>query len=75
MVKGCMDSSVSSWCVFYLKCDKGKESSSYQFYIKFCYSYILVFLFFYKLKILFIFCSSFRIENALCYKTIVATGR
>ncbi len=29
MVEGCMDSNVFSWCVFYLECDKGKESSSY----------------------------------------------
>ncbi len=28
-----MDSYISSWCVFYLECDKGKESSSYQVHI------------------------------------------
>jgi hypothetical protein len=44
-LEGCMDSGVSSWCVFYLKCDKGRESSSYQVYIKLCYSYVLVFFF------------------------------
>jgi hypothetical protein len=36
--------------VFYLKCDKGKESSSYQVYVELCYSYVLVLFFFYKLK-------------------------
>jgi hypothetical protein len=36
MVENCMDFSVSSWCVFYLECDKGRESSSYQVYLKLC---------------------------------------
>jgi hypothetical protein len=50
MVEGCKDSSVFSQCVFYLKCDKRRESSSDQIYIEFCYSYVLVLLFFYKVK-------------------------
>jgi hypothetical protein len=46
----CIDSNVSSWCVFYLNCDKRKQSSSYQVYIELCYFYVLVLLFFYKLE-------------------------
>jgi hypothetical protein len=33
MVKGCMEFNVFSWCVFYLECDKGRENSSYLYYI------------------------------------------
>jgi len=70
-----MDSNVSSWCVFYLECGKGKESSSYQIYIKFCYFYVLVLFFFYKVKILSTSCSSFGVKNAFCHKMLVTIGR
>jgi hypothetical protein len=80
MVKGCMDSNFFSWYVFYLKCDKGWENSSYQVYIEFCYSYVLVFLFFNKVKIWSILCSNFGVEksilpqdNSYCWK--VATKK
>ncbi len=56
--------------VFYLKCDKRRESSSYQIYIEFCYSYVLVFLFFYKVKTLSTLC--FGIEIAFYHKTVIA---
>jgi hypothetical protein len=42
MVQSYIDFNISSWFVFYLECDKGRESSSYQVYIEFCYSYVLV---------------------------------
>jgi hypothetical protein len=71
----CMDSIISSWWVFYLECDKGKDGGSYQVYIELCYSYVLVIPFFYKAKILYILCSNFRVENAFCHMTIVTTGR
>ncbi len=44
----CMDFNVSSWFVFYLECDKGRESSSCQVYIEIFYYNILVFFFFIK---------------------------
>ncbi len=62
------------WCVFYLKCDKRKESISYQVYIKLCYSYVLVLIFFYKIVILSFLCSSFGIESAF-YDMIIVTIR
>jgi hypothetical protein len=74
MVESCMGFSVSSWFVFYLEWDKIRDSSLYQIYIEFCYSYVLVF-FFYKIRILSILCSNSKVENALCYKMIVATGK
>jgi hypothetical protein len=49
--------------VFYLKCDKEKDSSSYQVYIEFCYFYVLVFLFFYKIIIVSNFYFSFGLES------------
>ncbi len=57
--------------MFYLKCDKGRESNSYRIYIELCYYYVLVFLFFYKVKNIFTFYFSFGIENAFCHMTIV----
>ncbi len=48
----CMDFNVPCWFVFYLECDKGRESRSYQISIKLCHSYVLVLLLFYKVKIL-----------------------
>jgi hypothetical protein len=42
----CMDSNVSSWYVFYLKCDKGRKNNSYQIYVKLYYFYVLVLHFF-----------------------------
>jgi len=47
--------------VFYLECDKGKESRSYYVYLKLCYFYVWVLLFFYKVIILYILYSSFGI--------------
>jgi hypothetical protein len=70
-----MDYIISSRCVFYLECDKGKESSSYQVYIELCYSYVLFIPFFYKVKILSTLCFNFGIENAFWHKMIVTTGR
>jgi hypothetical protein len=61
--------------VFYLECDKGKESRSYYVYLKFCYFYVWVLIFFYKIIILHVLYSSFGIENALCYKMIIVTKR
>jgi hypothetical protein len=61
--------------VFYLECDKGKESSSNQVYIQLCYSYVLVLLFVYKVKILSTICSNFGIESAFCHMMVVAIGR
>ncbi len=42
MVKSYIDFNISSWFVFHLECDKRRESSSYQVYIKLCYFYVLV---------------------------------
>jgi hypothetical protein len=75
MVESCMDFNVFSSCVFYLKCDKRRESSSYQVYINLCYSCVLVLLFVYKIKILSTICYSFGIESAFCHMTIAAIGR
>ncbi len=61
--------------MFYFECDKGRESSSYQVYLKLCYSYVLVLHFVYKIKILSIICSNFGIEGAFCHMMIVAIGR
>jgi hypothetical protein len=68
MVESCMDFSVSSWFVFYLECDKGNESSSYQTYIEVCYSYVLVF-FFYKIRILEYVCpiSITSMASSICW--------
>jgi hypothetical protein len=74
MVESCMDFSVSSWFVFYLKCDKRRDNNLYQIYIELCYFYVLVF-FFYKVRILSILCSNSRVDNAFCYKMIVGTGK
>ncbi len=70
-----MDYIVSSWCVFYLECDKGKESSSYQVYIDLCYYYVLVIPFVYKVRILSILCFNVWVENAFCHMMIVTTRR
>jgi hypothetical protein len=58
--------------VFYLKCDKRRESNSYQVYIKLCYSYVLV-LFLYKVRILSTLYSSSRVKSAFYYRMVVAT--
>jgi hypothetical protein len=71
----CMDLNVSSWFVFYLECDKRRESSSYQVYIKLCHSYVLVILFFYKIKMLSTICSNFGVESTFCHMTIVTIRR
>jgi hypothetical protein len=63
------------WCVFYLKSDKGRESSSYQIYIKLCYFYVLVLFFFYKIIILSTLCFSFGVETAFCHMIIVRIWR
>jgi hypothetical protein len=70
-----IDFNIPSKFVFYLKCDKGRESNSYQVYIQLCYSYILNLLFFYKVKKIFTFYFSFGIESAFCHMTIVTIGR
>jgi len=57
MVEGCMDFNISSQCVFYLECDKGREDRSYQVYIEFCYFYVLVLHFFYK----------FYVPSTICF--------
>ncbi len=44
-------------------------------FIKFSYFYVLVFLFFYKVRILSILCSSSEVENALCCRMVLATRR
>jgi hypothetical protein len=70
-----MDSIVPCWFMFHLECDKGRESSSYQIYIELCYSYVLVLLLFYKVKILSILYFSFGIKSAFCHKTVVTIRR
>jgi len=70
-----MDFNVLCWFVFYLECDRGRESSSYQIYIKPCYSYVLVLLLFYKVRILFTLWSSFGIESAFCHMMVVTIRR
>ncbi len=61
--------------VSYLKCNKGRESSSYQVYIQLCYYHVLVFLFFYKVKILSTLCFNFGVKNAFCHKMVIAIRR
>jgi hypothetical protein len=75
MVENCMDFNVSSWCMFYLECDKRRESSSSQVYIELCYSYAIKKKKFYKIKILSTICFNFGIESAFCHMTTVAIGR
>jgi hypothetical protein len=70
-----MDFNVPCWFVFYLECDKRIKSNSYQIYIKLCYYYLLVFLLFYKVKILSILCSNFGIESTFCHRTVDTTKR
>jgi len=70
-----IDFNIPSKFVFYLKCDKGRDSNSHQVYIQLCYSYVLVLLFFYKVKKIFTFYFSFGIESAFCHMTIVTIGR
>jgi hypothetical protein len=64
MVESCMHFNVFSQCVFFLKCDKGRESSSYHVYVKFCYSYVLIFFSIYKVKIL---CPIFVLDDQTCF--------
>jgi len=62
MVEGYMDFNIFLKCVFDSKCDKGKENNLYQIYIELCYSYVLVILFTYKVRILFILCVFYKIK-------------
>jgi len=64
MVEGCMHFNVFFQFVYFLKCDKGRESSSYHVYIKFCYSYVLVVFSIYKVKIL---CTIFVSNDQTCF--------
>ncbi len=61
--------------MFYLECDKERDSSSYQVYIKFCYFYVLFFLFFYKVIIIYSLYFSFGEESTFCHMMIVTSGR
>jgi hypothetical protein len=76
MIEACMDSNVFSYInvfFFYLELWGRRESSLTSVYIELCYSYVLVFLFFYKIRILSSFCSIYGVGNAFHHKTMVAT--
>jgi hypothetical protein len=68
-----MDYNVSTWCVFYLKCNKGKK----KVHIKFIYNFINPMYYFFISSIRFM-CHPlsvliFGIGNTFCYKMIVPT--
>jgi len=78
----------SGWRLYGFKCTlflmfsfstlsfKGRRESIIALvYIKFCYFYVVVFIFFYKVGILSILYFISKIRNALCHGTIVVTRR
>ncbi len=61
--------------MFYLECDKGRENNVYQVYIIFCYVYVLIVLFFYKVIILSFIFSNVGLESAFYHMTVTTIKR